>query len=244
MPAMRPNARPNDQPNADRTGEWLTVTAAAARLDLTSDAVRMRAKRGTIPSRKVGRRLEVLIERPNTDPTTDLTSDRTRDPTPIDHAAEPIEVAYRVAGDPERAEQSAALVPVETMLDGMRGLVERLAELAARNEALAVELGELRERTDHQAGTIDRLNSERDALAARVAATEAREGGERRAADELVDLLQEQRDALRAELDRVRTAQDAAVAAPAAPGAANAPATGQRTTGVLRWLWARLIGQE
>ena len=111
---------------------------------------------------------------------------------------------------------------------------------AIRDEWLAPLVAQIRE----QAERIGRLEAERDALAAQVAATEAREAGERGAADQLVDLLQEQRDALRAELDRVRAVHDAAVARSAAPEATETPATGQRTTGALRWLWARFVGQE
>jgi len=55
--------RPNDRPNADSTEDWVSVADAADRLGLTTDAVRMRAKRGTLLSRKAERRLEVLITR-------------------------------------------------------------------------------------------------------------------------------------------------------------------------------------
>jgi hypothetical protein len=72
-------------------------------------------------------------------------------------------VPYRVAGEPDQA-----LVPVETMLNGMRGLSDRLAELAERNEALAIEVGTLRERTGGQEATIGRLEQERDHLRAEV----------------------------------------------------------------------------
>jgi excisionase family DNA binding protein len=39
--------------------EWLTLAQAAARLGCTSDAVRMRVKRGRLEARRQGRRLYV-----------------------------------------------------------------------------------------------------------------------------------------------------------------------------------------
>ncbi|MDP9364330.1 MAG: hypothetical protein M3Q10_08940 [Chloroflexota bacterium] len=207
--------RPNGRPNADPTGAWLPVPEAAARLGVTTDAVRMRAKRGTVPSRKVGRRLEVLVGGPNGDPTPDRTATERLTQRPIqrddapDDGDDPIDVPFRVAGEPD-----AALVPVETMLDGMRSLGDRLAELAERNEALAVEVGGLRERAGHQAGTIDRLEAERDQAA-------------------------RQRDALRGEVERLRSAADAPTTPPEPPGAAARPNPGRGTLAA-RWRrWRR-----
>lgn len=58
-------------------------------------------------------------------------------------SSELIEAAYRVAGEPAAA---VALVPLAAMVDQVRGLTDRLAELARRNEDLALEVGTLRER--------------------------------------------------------------------------------------------------
>ena len=166
MTQHRPNGRPHDDP----TGEWLPVADAAVRLGVTPDALRMRAKRGTVPSRKVGRRLEVLVEGPNADPKPDPTPTERTIQRETQRDDEPIDVPYRVAGESGRA-----LVPVETMLDGMQSLGDRLAELAQRNEALAVEVGALRERAGHQEGTIGRLERERDELRAEVERRRAEE---------------------------------------------------------------------
>ena len=80
-----------------------------------------------------------------------------------------------------------------------------LAPLVARIEELSHDNG--------------RLQAERNALAAdrdRLAEEVARERG---LADQLVDLWQEERDAARAELDRLRSTQDALQGAPGAAGA-------------------------
>ena len=57
-------------------------------------------------------------------------------------ASEPIEAAYQVAGDAA----PMALVPLATMVEELRGLADQLADLARRNEGLALEIGQLRER--------------------------------------------------------------------------------------------------
>src|SRR4051794_9641823 len=64
---------------------------------------------------------------------------------------EPIEAAYRVTGE-EPAE--VALVPLATMVEELRGLVDQLAELARRNEGLALEVGTLRERVAGHEGQL------------------------------------------------------------------------------------------
>ena len=195
----RPNARPNADPTGDPPppGAWLSVADAADRLGMTTDAVRMRAKRGTLPSRKVGSRLEVLVDaptqqRPNADPPT---TER-----PTQRPDDPIDVPYRVAGDAARA-----LVPLDAMIGQVRPLTDRIAELALRNETLALEVGTLRER-------VARVTEER----ARRAAEVVRDRG---LADDLVDLLQDQLGAATAEAARLRGAQAAVVVAPVATGA-------------------------
>jgi chromosome segregation ATPase len=64
---------------------------------------------------------------------------------------EPIEAAYQVAGD---AQPSAVLVPLQTMVEELRGLADQLAELARRNEGLALEVGTLRERVAGHEGQL------------------------------------------------------------------------------------------
>ena len=86
MTERRSNAGANARPNVDPSGEWLPVADAAARLAVTTDTIRMRAKRGTIPSRKVGRRLKVLVERPN--------GDRTVEPTMTERATQRCSTAW------------------------------------------------------------------------------------------------------------------------------------------------------
>jgi chromosome segregation ATPase len=56
---------------------------------------------------------------------------------------EPIEAAYRVASE---ASAAVALVPLATMVEELRGLAAELQEMSRRNEALALEVGQLRER--------------------------------------------------------------------------------------------------
>jgi excisionase family DNA binding protein len=48
--------------NGSRTAHWLTLEQAAERLGCTSDAVRMRVKRGRLEHRRQGRRLYVSAE--------------------------------------------------------------------------------------------------------------------------------------------------------------------------------------
>jgi len=66
-------------------------------------------------------------------------------------ATEPIEAAYRVAGE---AVAEVALVPLATMVEELRGLADQLNDMARRNEALALEVGQLRERQGGQAAQL------------------------------------------------------------------------------------------
>jgi len=165
LPAMsrpdnQPNGRSNNDPTGDRTVDptaaWLPVAEAAALLGITTDAVRMRIKRSTLLGRKVDRRLQVFVARPNADRTPDPTTDPTATQRRTDRDDDPIDVPYRFDGEPDRA-----LVPVDTMLTATRALGDRLAELA-------VEVGTLRERTSHQAASMTALQEERDQLRAEL----------------------------------------------------------------------------
>ncbi len=95
--------------------------------------------------------------------------------------SEPIEAAYRVAGE---GVAEIALVPLATMVEELRGLADQLAELARRNEGLALEVGQLRERQVGHEGQLaakdetivelrrraEQAEAERDRLAAVQAA--------------------------------------------------------------------------
>ncbi len=95
---------------------------------------------------------------------------------------------------PPGAVSPAARSQLEAIRDEwLRPLVDRIGEL------------------EREAG---RLQAERDALAERLA-------DDRKLADQLVDVLQAERDAALAEVERLKAAQDAPVAAPAAHHAAE-----------------------
>lgn len=91
-------------------------------------------------------------------------------------SGDPIEAAYQVAGD---GQPGAVLVPLQTMVEELRGLAGELARLAERNEALALEVGGLRaEVAGHQGQlvakdeTIAAIKAERDELRRRAEAAE------------------------------------------------------------------------
>jgi Tfp pilus assembly protein FimV len=62
--------RPSSDRTSDRTDELTTVTVADAAelLDLSTEAVRMRVKRGTLASTKIGGTVYVLLDGPNERP--------------------------------------------------------------------------------------------------------------------------------------------------------------------------------
>jgi hypothetical protein len=134
-----PTAPERDQtpdPTRDQTdADALPIPAAAERLGLTSDAVRMRLKRGTLDGRKVNGRWVVFVPRLDTDQTpTERTSNAQAPPT-------------------ERLTQHATEHPNAT-----RELIATLqAENARLWELLNVEV-EARRRADHLvAGLMERL---------------------------------------------------------------------------------------
>src|SRR5918998_6205093 len=67
----------------ERTYDRLTVADAAQLLGLSAEAVRMRIKRGTLASEKVGGTVYVLLESNQTRTNTDQTSDQTTDQTDV-----------------------------------------------------------------------------------------------------------------------------------------------------------------
>ena len=163
------------------SGEWLTMTEAAALLGVHRNTVRNRCKAGRYQYRKVAtpQGEEYLVAR------ADLVAGhrpggRTR--AHIDQGAqgaqgaqsphvdaspsEPVEASYRVVGE---AASGVALVPLATMVEELRGLADQLADLARRNEGLALEVGTLRERQAGQAAQLmakdETIGTQREALA-------------------------------------------------------------------------------
>ena len=71
----------------EHTSDRLTVADAARQLGLSAEAVRMRIKRGTLASEKVGGTVYVLLDsdptRSNADKTTDRTAETTTDQTSL-----------------------------------------------------------------------------------------------------------------------------------------------------------------
>ena len=152
----------------------LTIAEAARRLDTTETAIRMRIRRGTLPSEKdASGRLYVLLADTSTDTSTDTspTQQATRRDTSADtsthrDAGEPIEVPYRVDG--ESPAPPTALVPLSTML------VE-LGHFADRIERLAREASEERQRRIQAEAARDELQARVDALEAQQVAADAPE---------------------------------------------------------------------
>ncbi len=119
---------------------------------------------------------------------------------------------------PPGAVSPAARSQLEAIRDEwLRPLVDRIGEL------------------EREAG---RLQAERDALAERLA-------DDRKLADQLVDVLQAERDAALAEVERLKAAQDAPVAAPAPQHEAQ-PTKTAPVTSSSRWAsWRRwLLGLD
>ena len=143
--------------------------------------------------------------------------------------AGPIEATYRIAGEGE----PVALVPLDRMLAQVQGLAEELAALARRNEDLALEVGQLRERTAGQADTIAELRRQRD---------EDRER-EREALAELrrrAEAAEAEADALRLRLAEATVPPVLVVAGQDATGAPHATATTPAALGPVQGLWRRL----
>jgi len=160
---MRPNSDPthrtNDQtidPTPDLTltptpeqvdMDALTIPAAAERLGLTSDAIRMRLKRGSLAGRKVNGRWVVLIPRSNVDPTATeraenaqgaMTERLTQRET--QRSTEHLN-ATRELIDSLRSENTYLRSALDAEMEARRradhlvaGLMERLPELAATTE--------------------------------------------------------------------------------------------------------------
>jgi hypothetical protein len=132
-------------------------------------------------------------------------------------ATEPIEAAYRVIGE---SAVEVALVPLATMVEELRGLADQLAELARRNETLALEVGTLRER---QAGHEGQLGAKDETIATQRAALATKD--QALAADTLaIAELRRRAEQAAAERDRLAAAQAAQDGAGATETVEESPA--------------------
>jgi len=144
---------------------WLSVPEAARHLGISERAVRKRIVANTLVAEREG----VGPWRVRVDTAAAPRGGTTSGPGAVPDGpgggpgTEPIEAAYRVAGE---AAAEIALVPLATMVEELRGLADQLAELARRNEGLALEVGTLRER---QVGHEGQLAAKDAALAAHAA---------------------------------------------------------------------------
>ncbi|GAC1395203.1 MAG: hypothetical protein NVSMB65_14210 [Chloroflexota bacterium] len=222
---------------AGQAGQGVPIGEAAERLGLNVDAVRKRIKRGTLPAYKEGERWYVVLPAgqpgvPPVVPPSVLPGVQSGPSYPAgspvqaderDHN-EPIEAAYRVAGE---AAAEGALVPLATLVEELRGLADQLAELARRNEALALEVGTLRERQagqEMQIATRDqKIRTQAEAMASQAA---------------MIAEVQRRAETAEAERDRLATAQ----AAPDAPGATGGPTPDNPSPEASAGFWARVRG--
>ena len=208
---------------AGQHGRGIPIGDAAAILGLTVDAVRKRIKRGTLRAYKKDERWYVVLPgvlpgvlpavqsagQPSVQP---VPTRLTGSPVQPANQDEPIEAAYRVAGE---AAAEVALVPLATMVEELRGLADQLNAMARRNEALALEVGQLRERQGGQAAQ----------LAAK---------------DETIAELRRRAEAAEVELTRQRDAAlEAAQTASTGPGTQDAPeeAPASVWARLRRWRW-------
>ena len=150
---MDPELRPDTdatRPNADRTADHLTVAEASARLGISTDAVRMRIRRGTLPSVELeGRRLVVLprLDTDATGPNDDQTAtehqpesrpSRPDNPELVEQLRS--EVSYlRQTLDAEIEARRRADHLVAGMIEERRALVAEIAELQANAGDVAPE---------------------------------------------------------------------------------------------------------
>jgi hypothetical protein len=120
---------------------WLSVPMAARHFGISERAIRKRIDAGTLIAEREGHgpwRVQVGAAPAVPGAAPGGTGGGTQGGT----TTAPIEAAYQVAGEAA----PVALVPLETMVAELRGLADQLAELARRNEGLALEVGTLRER--------------------------------------------------------------------------------------------------
>jgi excisionase family DNA binding protein len=182
---------------------WLSVPEAARYLGISERAVRKRIGVNTIPAEREGGgpwrvRVSTADAAPigtGGGPTSGTSS--AQGGIIGGTTAEPIEVAYRVVGE---AAAEVALVPLATMVEELRGLADQLQEMSRRNESLALEVGQLRERQVGHAGEVaakdETIATQRDTLA-----TQAERVAEQQAT---IAELRRRAEAAEAELSRRR----------------------------------------
>ncbi len=155
-----PEAPPEAHPEGSG-GDWIKIAEAADLIGMSERAARDWVKRYSIPQR--GERPALVSEAAVRKQLAALGKAPEDVPDVPGSSSEPIDVSFRVNDGTDRV-----LVPLDRMLEQVQGLSEQLTILSSRNEALALEVGGLRERTITQEQTIDRLMTERDALQQRV----------------------------------------------------------------------------
>ncbi len=238
QPGKSPEAAPEVGPEAPGS-RWLTMPAIGVLLGMSERAARDWVRRHNLPihgsrpmrvseqavlaqmaaEERVARKSpEVIPEVPGS-------------PGAAPGSVEPIEAAYRVAGE---AAAEVALVPLATMVEELRGLADQLAELARRNEALALEVGTLRER---QVGHEREMTAKDQALAAdALTIAELRRRAEH-AETELARRREEEAGAgalLRRRVEQERRNRAGMQDGPEAPGAPERPQEARRG------VWPRL----
>jgi len=198
-------------------GRWLTVSEVADLIGMSERSARDWVKRHALPVndarplRVAGQAVREQLAREHRAPRrfSEANGEVPGGPSDVPGGSEPIEAAYRVVGE---MAAEVALVPLATMVEELRGLADQLAELARRNEVLAMEVGQLRER---QAGQQSQLLAK----------------------DETITELRRRAEVAESELVRQQQERDAAQAVPDAPGGQEAPETTDDTPG---GLWGRV----
>ena len=219
QPRKPPEAAPEVGPEAPGS-RWLTMPAIGALLGMSERAARDWVRRHDLPIH--GRRpmrvseqavlAQMAAEERVARKSPEVPPEAPGRPGEVPGSAEPIEAAYRVAGE---AVAEVALVPLATMVEELRGLADQLNDMARRNEALALEVGQLRERQGGQAAQ----------LAAK---------------DETIAELRRRAEAAEVDLTRQRDeALEAAQTASTGPGTQDAPeeAPASVWARLRRWRW-------
>ncbi len=225
QPWKPPEVSPEVGPEAPGS-RWLTMPAIAALLGMSERAARDWVRRHDLPvhgSRPVRIAEQVVLARMAAE---ERVARKSPEVPPeafgslpeAPGSAEPIEAAYRVAGE---AAAGVALVPLATMVEELRGLAAQLNDMARRNEALALEVGQLRER---QAGQETQLLAKYQTIATQ---------------QETIAELRRRAEVAEAERDRLAVAQ----ATQDGLGAQEVPIEGQQAApgvwGRLRRWWGR-----
>jgi hypothetical protein len=124
--------RSNSDQTPDQTGDLtLSIANAAEHLGMTSEAVRMRLKRGTLTGAKVDGHWVVYLPAPEQPTERDQTSNQTIDSTPTEHMTE--------------HDQTALVSVYETLVASQR---EEIAFLRGQLDKRSRELADERERSD------------------------------------------------------------------------------------------------